>query len=97
MKTPFQLIDEIRKDYKPYKLEPDDGFSAFLMQRGISMVSPTAAYLVDKTTNQLWNVLDDQMYMDIWKLMIPKSRTRIEWLKKAEITDKQREKNKRHD
>ena len=84
MKTAFQLISEIKSNSKPYKLEPDDISTPFLIQRGLSMISPQVCDLLNKTTNVLYKSMDDQMNIDIWKMIIPKSGAYHQWIKKPE-------------
>jgi hypothetical protein len=84
MKTAFQLISEIKSNSKPYKLEPDDISNPFLVQRGLSMISAQICDLLNKTTNILHKSLDDQMNIDVWKMIIPKSGSYHQWIKKPE-------------
>lgn len=91
MKTPFQLIDEIRKVKKPYALQIDDAFAAPVIQKGLSMQSPKVCELLCQTTNKWLYSCDNQQLMDIWKLLIPKSNFYFPWISKKDKEKKNKD------
>lgn len=87
MKTVFDLIKEICASKKPYTLEADDQFSPFVVQRGLSMISPQALDLLNGTTNILYKGLDDQQMMDLLKMLVPRSVGYHKWITKTDKED----------
>lgn len=90
MKTIFDVIDQIVSDKKPYQLKPDDEFSPYVVQRGLSMINPQTADILNQTTNILHKSADNQMVFDLCRMLTPKVKGRIPWIKK---TPKQGSKN----
>lgn len=84
MKNLFQLIDQIKTSSTHYDLRPDDAFNAFVIQRGLSMISPSVCDLVNSLSNKYIGKQDDQVLMDLWTLLVPKSSSYNKWIKKDE-------------
>ncbi len=95
MKTPFDIVHEILSSKNRYLLQPDDQMSPYIVQRGLSMAGPHVVASLNMTVNRLGN-LDNQMFVDIAKLVTPKTNGYFKWIKKeksdeesTELTDQQ--------
>ncbi len=87
MKNSFELIKEISGNKKRYLLQSDDDCVPFLIQRGLSMVSQSTCSILNDTTNVMYNGLDNQMFMDLFKMLTPISRSYTPWVKKDKKED----------
>jgi hypothetical protein len=83
MKNIFTFIEDVLYNKPKYKIEPDDEFSSFMLQRWISMANPTYCNFI----NAIYNINhlgfeDDQMVYDYLKCVFPKKYMRISYIKK---------------
>jgi hypothetical protein len=81
MKTPFDIVHDILSSKQRYLLQPDDQMSPYIVQRGLSMSGPHVVASLNMTLNRLGDI-DQQMFVDIAKLVTPKTNNYYKWIKK---------------
>jgi len=75
MKTVFELLTDIHYNKPDYALSKSDQFSAYMICRWISMVSPEYCVVINEIYNKKWDAfMDDQMIFDYLKLVLPKRK-----------------------
>jgi len=82
MKNPVDFVKEACSNKRPYLIKPDDQFSAFLLQKGVSMVDEQNAEFLAETSNIFYRGMDSQMFLDFVKMVVPKSKGYHKWIKK---------------
>lgn len=65
-----------------------ESVSKYMIQRWISFRSPEVSALLNETTNQLYNVLDEQMMVDFLHVILPVKTNRLPKYLKKEKTNK---------
>lgn len=90
MTTIYNLLNDIFKVKSGKYLNSPDFNEAvasnYMLQRWISMDSPSNAYLINETTNKLWNSFenDKQMLYKLYLVLIDKqSYNKIKYIKKS--------------
>lgn len=82
MKNIFDLLSDITHDKTEYILNSEDEFSAYMIQRWISFMSSNHCYLMNEIFNRKHSGFDDQMMMDILKVILPKQKFNYKYVKK---------------
>lgn len=85
MKTIFDHIDNVVTNKRDYTLSTGESFPPYLIQRWVSMISPTICNFINETSNSQYMALsdDEQYFHDYMVAVIPKIRkSRIKYIKK---------------
>lgn len=87
MKTIFDYIGNITNSKKLEELDASSSFSAFMLQRWLSMISPEICYFLNEKLNGL-RITDKQVMYDYMVLVFPKiGNKKIKYLKKSSTVD----------
>lgn len=94
--TIFDILNDIlftKKGNLLKNVDEESSFNNYMVNRWISMYSPSLAVIINNTSNWLWSVFETkQDYYKFINTIIPRvSRKRIHYIKKAKPEEKPKE------
>lgn len=86
MKNLSDIISDLNYHKPNYKLQSNDAFNAYMINRWLSMISPSYCNLINETYNRLYNAFDNnQQRYDFLKTILPKKFVKFpKYIKKTE-------------